>query len=237
MKLKLFLVLQIFLFLNCKQEKTDIGANKSVLQVNDTVTAKNLIIPSDSIPFWEEAKLGSNIVLNSFPNNWSYPSITSDDYDESSKNKFNVLLEKIGASYNLIKTDLSSIKIPNQEIIIKDAAIDVLNYTINLKASDLTQLYKLNDKFSIAIFQQKENKPINNISKRIDLVVFDIQSNVIDKTNILFEGNGDQHAFMKYFYIDKGIIHTRSFYVYDGESSASSITKHRITKDGKIIIE
>jgi len=93
----------------------------------------------------------------------------------------------------------------------------------------------LNKSFWVGIFNQEYDKPINNISKRVDLVVFDLQFKIIDKTNILLEGNGDQHAFMKYFYINDGVLNTRLFYVYDGESSASEIYKFKINDDGQIV--
>lgn len=223
--------------LNCKKVKTDKSSINATLKVEDTVTIKNQPTTFDSIPFWKEAKFGSNYILKDFPDNWSYPSIISDDYDESLKNIFSEYLEKIANSYNLInmKKDVLPIKIPNKEITIKDEDFEVLNYPITIETDNLSQLYKLNDRFFAGIFQQESDKPINTISKRIALIVFDLQSNIIDKINILVEGNGDQHAFMKYFYLNNGILKTRFFYVYDRESSASSIKKYTITNDGKIV--
>ena len=232
---RLLTVIVVFCF-SCKQVKDDSVFNNSTLKTEVATTIKDQPVYSDSLPCWDELKLGSNYILNNFPKDWSYPSIFSDDYDEAFKNKFSKHLEEIKSSYSLTKTkqDLFPINISELKLIIEDKDFGVLNYQLNLKTNNLYQLYKLNESFCVGVFKQEYNKPINNISKRVDLVVFDRQFEIIDKANILLEGNGDQHAFMKYFYISNGIIQTRSFYVYDGESSATLVSKFEITSKGEI---
>ncbi|QXP58592.1 hypothetical protein [Olleya sp. HaHaR_3_96] len=232
MKIKIVFLLPLFSFLNCKNLETNTILKKSITKTENTKFIKDKLITSDTISLWSDSKLGTINVLKYFPEFWSYPSIWSDDYEESVKNEFTESLEKLGVSFNLTKTVKSEINIIDLELLINNENLEELNNTITIGNNNL---YKLNKSFWVGIFNQEYDKPINNISKRVDLVVFDLQFKIIDKTNILLEGNGDQHAFMKYFYINDGVLNTRLFYVYDGESSASEIYKFKINDDGQIV--
>lgn len=240
MKIKLCFSIVIVLFLlSCREVKNDKTSKNHFSQKVVEATVDGVISPSDSTLVLDKATVGSEYILKDFPEHWSYLGIISDDYENTKKNKFSVYLEKIGAAnnYKNIKKQILPFKIPKEEIVIKDDEFDSLNYPIIFDDSNLTHLFKLSNTFFVALFGQNKDKPVNGITKRIDLVVFNSQFNIISKKNILVEGNGDQHAFMRYFFIDDGQLITRHFYVYDGESSASSIIRYKFSKDGKIIID
>jgi len=217
----LFTALIVFSF-SCDSVKTKKPTNKEAV-IEKVKNQK---------PKWEDQIIGSKLLLNDFPEFWSY------DVENYEENEFNLQLNKISEA-----NKIEEINVLDTNYLMYSGNDNYIPYYVNFNIPnekdsnyDLVGEFFFNKKVSVLIFKKEINNLGSALNTKLDVLIYNHSDNkIIDGLNISLIGNGDQHAYSRNFYIENGIINVRSFYIYDSESSSSSISKFKILPSGSLV--